>query len=150
MNFSPFSTHFPGIHQFVSTTQENSNNNPNNNNRYTTNSTTSNNTNILSNNFNQTKFRNDLESNVASTNNIINKYVNQTATSAQYGTVSYSQTNDSKNNITLANSSYQAISNNQQIKDNVIQQHSDLTQDITALLQQSDTKRGLNLVFIRE
>lgn len=138
MNFSPFSTHFPGIHQFVSTTQENSNNNPN---RYNT--TSNNNTNNLTNNFNQTKFRNDLESNVVSTNNIINKYVNQTATTAQYGTVSYSQTNDSKNNITLANTNYQGISNNQQIKDNVVQQHSDLTQDITALLQQTDTKRGL-------
>lgn len=146
MNFSPFSTHFPGIHQFVSTTQENNSSNNNNPNRYTTSHNTSTNTNNL-NNFNQTKFRNDLESNVVSTNNIINKYVNQTATTAQYGTVSYSQPQDSKNNIILANSNYQAISNNQQIKDNVIQQHSDLTQDITALLQQTDTKRGDLLCF---
>lgn len=140
MNFSPFSTHFPGIHQFVATTQESTTSSNNNNpNRYNTsnNQTSTNNLN----NFNQTKFRNDLESNVT-TNNIINKYVNQAATTAQYGTVSYSQPNDSKNNITLANSNYQAISNNHQIKDNVVQQHSDLTQDITALLQQTDTKRG--------
>ncbi|XP_063695702.1 zinc finger protein with KRAB and SCAN domains 5 [Culicoides brevitarsis] len=149
MNFSPFSTHFPGIHQFVSTTQEN--NSGNNQTRYNTNtsssSTSNNNTNNLSNNFNQTKFRNDLETNVVSTNNIINKYVNQTATTAQYGTVSYSQpNNDTKSNLTLSNSNYQ-ITNNLQMKDNVIQQqHSDLTQDITALLQQTDTKRVLQNV----
>lgn len=132
MNFSPFSTHFPGIHQFVSTTQDNATNNSNANRYNNASNNTSNNL-----NFNQTKFRsNELETTNAVS---INKYVNQTATTAQYGTVSYSQSNDSKNNITLPNTNnYQTMTTStQQLKDN-----SDLTQDITALLQQTDTKRG--------
>uniref|UniRef100_A0A336MQH3 CSON003197 protein n=1 Tax=Culicoides sonorensis TaxID=179676 RepID=A0A336MQH3_CULSO len=127
MNFSPFSTHFPGISQFVPNsslgTQDTSNTN-NNANRYT--NTSSNNT---INSINQNK-----------------QYANQSISPAQYGTVSYSQSNsETKNNIILTNSNYQQISTNQLGKDNVLQ-HSDLTQDLTALLQQTDTKRVLQNV----
>lgn len=137
MNFSPFSTHFPGIHQFVTNTTSQSLD-TNNANRYQT--TTINTSNA--NQFNQSqllgKFRTDND-----TNNMLNTKYNPTVvTSAQYGTVSYAQPTESKDNRTTvtSNSNYQTLS---QAKDTITQiQHSDLTQDLTALLQQTDTKKG--------
>lgn len=132
MNFSPFGTHFPGIHQFVSsaTTQDNTN-------RYHT-------VNTNANHFNQnqilSKFRND----EATTSNL--KYSNNhhSVSTSQYGTVSYSQPTEAKEQkmVSTSASGYQSLS---QSKDSISQiQHSDLTQDLTAFLQQTETKRGIS------
>lgn len=128
MNFTPFGTHFPGIHQFVSNTtaaQDNSN-------RYHA-------INTNANQFNQTQILSKFRADEVNASNV-NKYNghHSSVTTAQYGTVSYSQPSDSKDQKMASSSVYQPIS---QGKD-VISQHSDLTQDLTALLQQTDTKRG--------
>lgn len=131
MNFAPFGTHFPGIHQFVSNTT--SSNQDNTNRYHTINSNT--------NQFNQNQILSKFRTDDLNTNNL-NKYNgHHSTTSAQYGTVSYSsQLTETKEQKMASTSSsvYQPMS---QTKD-VLSQHSDLTQDLTALLQQTDTKRG--------
>lgn len=139
MNFSPFGTHFPGIHQFVSnaSTQDSTN-------RYNT-------VNANTNHFNQSqilKFRND---EVTTTSNVKYSNSHHAVSTTQYGTVSYSAqpANETKEQKMVATSTattgYQGLT--AQSKDTISQiQHSDLTQDLTALLQQTETKRVLQNV----
>lgn len=129
MNFSPFGSHFPGIHQFVSnaSTQDNTN-------RYHT-------VNANTNHFNQnqilSKFRND---EAAATNVKYSNSHHSSVSTTQYGTVSYSQPTEAKEQKMVATTTAAYQSQN---KDSISQiQHSDLTQDLTALLQQTETKRG--------